>query len=157
MSAQLSEKWAKVNVVIIAAFYLISGAWEYLVGLTQAEGLDRADYFLLGTYRDYLMILGRITIIIGIVLLFRINFARIAAIILAWWNLFTGPLLYIWWLIYAVYIKKFLAITPSFFAYTFEITVLLAMTVIRIYIIYMLRISKSGYIFLGKNKKQDSI
>lgn len=154
MDTRLSEKWAKINVVVIGIFYLISGIWEYFVGVTQAEGLSADVYFLLGAYRDYLMMFGRITILIGILLLFRINFARLSAIILAWWNLFTAPLFDIWWVVYAVFIKKFLAYTPSFSANAFDIMVILGMTGMRIYIIYMLRISKSGYIFLRKKKNE---
>jgi len=154
MDTQLSERWAKFNIVIVAIFYLISGAWEFFMGITQGEGLDKGIYFLLGVYRDYLIFLGWITMLTGILLLFRINLARLAAIILSRWNLFTAPLFYIWWVIYTVYIKKFLTIDLSFFSNSYTIIVMLAMTAMRLYIIYMLKIPKAGYICLRKKKNE---
>ena len=150
MNAKLSEKRARLHIIIIGMFYLISGVWEYLVGLTQAESIGSGKYFLLDVYRNYAIILGLGTIIVGIVFLFKVKIARLLALTLAWWNLFTAPLLDIWWNIYAISIKKFL-ITDSWRDLWIASAVLITiMTLIRFYIIYMLRVSKAGYVFFKK-------
>jgi hypothetical protein len=154
MNEQLSKRWAKINVAIIAVFYLISGVWEILVGETQGTGFSGGPYYLVEVHKDYLIILGRITFFVGIGLLFRINLIRLAALILAWWNLFTAPLVDIWWDIYAGHIKKFLTLDSSFTSIIYVLELILVMTAIRLYIIYMLRIPKAGYIFLRKKKDE---
>jgi len=58
MNTQLSEKKAKLHIVIIGIFYIISGIFELGVGATQAEGISYRVYFLLDTYRSYLAMLG---------------------------------------------------------------------------------------------------
>ena len=94
MSTQLSEKKAKLHIILIGIFYVISGIFELGVGATQAEGISYRVYFLLDIYRSYLAILGGGTFLIGILILFRINFVRLITIALAWWNLFTAPAIY---------------------------------------------------------------
>lgn len=152
MEIVMNESKAKLHIKIIGIYYIISGIWEYLSGLMQAESIPPRIYFILDIYRNYLTYLGLITILMGIIILFKVNFARLAVICLAWWNLFTSPLLDIWWVIYAVDIKKFLVRDHSIssFLYSFFLTIILV--AIRIYIIYILRISKAGYIFLKENK-----
>lgn len=150
MSTQLSEKWAKVNIVLIGVFYLISGIWEYLVGLTQEESIPPGIYFLLDVYRNYAEHLGIITILVGIGFLIMPKFIRWLVLILAWWNLFTAPIIQIWWYIYAILIKK-ISVTDSWLdLWLYTIVLILILTFIRLYIIYTLRISRAGYIFLKK-------
>lgn len=154
--AGLSVKWARINVILIGMFYLISGIWEYFLGLTQMKWMPPGIYFLLDVYRSYTVNLGRVTILVGILLgigiLYRIKFIRLLALSLAWWNLFTAPLIHIGWNIYAIFIKGFLVTDFWFNLSSFYLAVLiLLLTFIRIYIISMLRISKAGYIFLKEN------
>lgn len=150
MGTQLSKRWAKINIVIIAAFYLVSGIWEILLSQTQGTGFGGGPYYLMEMHKDYLSFLGKITFFVGIGLLFRINFFRLAALILAWLNLFTAPLVDIWWDIYVGHIKKVLSVDWSFESIIYMFVVMLVMVAIRLYIIYMLRIPKAGYIFLRK-------
>ncbi len=153
MDKRLSDKWAKINVIAIGIFYIVSGIWEYLVGLTQEESISSGVYFLLDIYRNYAINLGLITILIGICLLFRAKLIRLAAIILAWWNLFTVPIIGIWWPIYAISIKKF-SITNSWFAlWIYSIILIFIMTAVRLYIIYVLSMPRAGSIFLKKGWK----
>ena len=67
MSTQLSEKKAKLHIVIIGIFYIISGILEYLLGLTQLESIPSGTHFFLDIYRNYLCMLGLITILVGLV------------------------------------------------------------------------------------------
>lgn len=150
--SRLSEKRAVVNVNAIGIFYIISGIWEYLIGLTQAESIGPNIYFLLDVYRNYAMIIGGVTILIGLGLLFKINLARLLAIILAWLNLLTSPLIGIWWNIYAIVIKKFSATDSWLSLWLYSFILILIMSAIRLYIIYILRVSKVGYIFLKKKE-----
>ncbi len=150
MQSQLSEKKAKLYVIIIAVFHLVSGVWEFLMGLTQGESISLETYFFLDIYRSYLGIIGLITILLGILLFFRLNMIRLIVIALAWWNLFMSPLLMIWWDIYAILIKGFL-VTDSWFGLWIETLVItVVLTIVRLYIINMLKLSKAGYIFLRK-------
>ncbi len=148
MNRRLSEKWAGINVNAIGIFYILSGIWEYLLGLTQLESTPSGVYFLLDIYRSYLSILGIITILVGFVFLFRINFARLLVLLLAWWSLFTSPLLGIWFEIYTSLIIKQGAIESFWGFIVSEILIILLLSLARIYIIYMLRVPKAGYIFL---------
>lgn len=155
MSGRLTEKWAKVNVKAIGIFCILSGIWEYLLGLAQLESISSGVYFLLDIYRSYLSILGIITILVGSIFLFRINFARLLVLLLAWWNLFTAPLIGIWFEIYTSSVIKREAIESSGEFWQFiisEILIILSIVLIRIYIIYILRVSKAGYIFLREKK-----
>lgn len=162
-SAELSVKWARINVVVIAMFYVVSGIWEYFLGLTQIEWMPRGIYFLLDVYRSYVVNLGRVTILIGILLcigiLFRFKFIRLLALILAWWNLFTVPLIAIWWPIYAVLIKKFFitdsGINPALYSPFYSAILILILTFVRIYIISMLKISKAGHIFYKERQSKN--
>jgi len=155
MTTQLSEKWAKINVVVIGMFYLISGMGEYLMSEILGEGLGgRAKgLFFLGPYQNYLTILGVVTFFLGVGLLFRINLARILALILAWWNLFTSPLFHIWWSIYTGFIKKVSNVDLSISGVVFTLILLSVMTIIRFYIIYVLKTSKAGYVFFRDKMK----
>jgi len=123
--------------------------------LTQMESTPPGIYFLLDVYRNYAINLGRITILVGmsicISILFRLKFIRLLTLILAWWNLFTAPLIQIWWNIYAISVKEFLVTDSWINLWIYSTILILIMTVIRIYIIYILRISKAGYIFFKKS------
>lgn len=154
MRTQLSRKWAIINVIIIAFFYLISGVWEILVGETQGTGFGGGPYYLMEVHKNYLIILGRITFFVGIGLLLRINLFRIAALILAWLNLFTAPIVDIWWDIYIGHIKKALTVDWSFESIIYMFITILIMAVIRLYIIYMLNASTAGHVFLRKKKNE---
>ncbi|MBL7084961.1 MAG: hypothetical protein ISS43_02495 [Candidatus Omnitrophica bacterium] len=152
MNAQLSEQKAKFHAVIIGIFYLISGIWEFMMGITELESTPSGVYFLLDIYRDYLITLGVITILVGAVLLFRINIGRLAALVLAWWNLFTGILIGIWFEIYTLLVIK-TGTVPSLLGYIlYEVLLIFACIMIRLYIINMLKISKAGYVFLRKSE-----
>lgn len=152
MAIRLSEKWSEINVDIIGGLYIIFGIWEFLLGLGQLENITHGTYFLLDVYRNYLLLLGLTTFLVGITLLFKLNIARLFAIVLAWWNLFTSPLIHIWFEIYTTtYIRK--SIIESLPKYIIgEIFVITFAMIIRLYIIYILRISKAGYIFLKKKE-----
>ena len=152
MTKQLSKNWANFHVVVIGIFHLISGLWELGAGVTTMESTPSGIHFLLDAYRNYLVILGGITFLIGIFLLLRFNFARVLAIVLAWWNLFTAPLSDIWWFVYSTSIKKFLVANPSISVYLYTIILILILTFIRIYIIRMLNISRAGRVFLKETK-----
>ena len=118
------------------------------MGLTQAESIHTGTYFLLDVYRSYVTIIGWITISVGLGLLSKINLARLLAIILSWWNLLASPLIEIWWNLYSISIKKFL-VTDSWSAlWSHSFILILIYTFVRLYVIYMLRISKAGHIFL---------
>ena len=153
MTKQLSKNRATFRVVIIGIFHLISGVWALLVGATALESMPSGIHFLLDAYRDYMFKLSMATFIIGILLLLLFNFARVLAIILAWWNLFAAPAFLIWWNIYVIVIKKFLITDSWFNLWQSVIIVTIIMTLIRIYIIRMLNVSKAGYVFLKKNKQ----
>lgn len=147
MHKQLSEKWARINVNMIAIFYLISGFFEYLLVMRG----ESESYFLLAIYHNYVAWLGFFTFIVGISLFFKTDISRRLALILAWWNLFTAPLLEIWWILYKVYIKKWSALPDSLLFMCGGVVIIIAIiTIIRLYIIYMLRIDKAGYIFFKK-------
>lgn len=153
MEERLSRKWAVINVVMIGLFHIISGIWEYLVGLTRAENIGSGKYFLLDVSRSYGMNLGRITIFLGIaILLFRFRFIRWLTLILAWWNLFAAPLIDIWWLVYDMEIEKISASTSLLMLFIGTTIIILIMTVSRLYIISMLKISKAGYLFLKRSQ-----
>ncbi|MDP3731728.1 MAG: hypothetical protein Q8R31_01680 [Candidatus Omnitrophota bacterium] len=154
---RLSVKWARINVVVIGIFYIISGFWEYFLGLNQMKWMPPGIYFLLDVYRGYAVNLGRVTILVGILLcagiLFRLKFIRLLTLILAWWNLFTAPLIHIGWYIYAILIKGFLVADFWFNRSEFYSAILiLVLTFSRTYIISMLKISKAGYIFLREKQ-----
>lgn len=145
------KKEIKINVAI-GIFYLISGIWEYLVGLTQEESISSGVYYLLDVYRNYAEHLGIITILVGIAFLIMPKFTRWLVLILAWWNLFTAPIIDVWWSIYSISIKK-ISVTNSWLGlwlYTFALISLLSL--IRIYIIYKLRVPKKGQSLLRKRK-----
>lgn len=145
MNNGLSEKWAKINVNLIAIFYLISGYFEFLLMMRG----ETKSYFLLNIYHSYVGIIGAVTFIIGITLFFKNRTSRLAALAIAYWNIFTAPLLEIWWITYKIYIKGWSSRPLSPLLMWLETGILiLIITFIRIYIIYMLRISKAGWIFL---------
>jgi len=156
MTKQLSRNWANFHVVIIGIFYLVSGVWEICLVATQGQYFS-GSHLLLNIFRQYLGILAGITIILGIFLLCKLNFARVLVIGLAWWNLFTAPLFDIWWSIYSISIKKFL-ITDSWSGLWMDTAiVVMIMTLIRIYIIRMLNISRAGYVFLKERQAQNLV
>src|SRR3989338_7146384 len=157
MDTRLSEKQARIRILMVAIFYLISGFWEYLVGLAQEESISTGIYFLLDTYRSYAVNLGLITMWVGILIiigmLFKIKIIRALALILAWWNLFTAPIIAIWWNIYAVLVKRFETTDSWLGLWVYTILLLSIITAIRLYIISMLRVSKAGYVFSKKEEK----
>jgi len=156
MDMRLPEKIAKIHVIAVCIFYLVSGIWEYLVGLTQAEDISSGSYFLLDAYRNYATCLGKITILFGIFMflgmLFKLNIFRWLALSLAWWNLFTSPLIGLWWNVYSILVKKIEIVTLSFGSIFYSIVLIIVLVSVRLYIIYILRVSKAGYIFLKKGK-----
>lgn len=160
MNTQLSKKQAKIRIGVIALFYLMSGIFEYFGGLTAGDMILPKNCFLLDAYFNYSVKLGLITIFVGIglllSLLFRIRIIRWLALILAWWNLFTGPAIYIWWDIYSIWIKGFLSLTPSIWAWIFSIAQLCVIAVIRIYIIRTLSVDRAGHIFIRNKKSNDT-
>ena len=144
MNKQLSKKWANFHVVVIGIFYLISGTWQFLLGATGEEGVIVKASIASEMYASYLIIFGPITIVVGILLLFKLNFARLSVIVLAWWNIFISPLLWISWHIYTNNLSP-----DSLLRWiTYTIGLFLMLTALRIYIICMLNISRAGYIFL---------
>jgi len=145
MVNKLSEKWARININSIGVFYIVSGIWEILLIM---EGDRLAKYYLVGIRSGYLSLLGLLTIIIGIGLLFRGNTFRLLALVLAYWNLFTVPIIDIWWLVYRVYVKKTSVIYSSYNLWFWSIGILAVVTLVRLYVIYMISVSKAGYIFL---------
>lgn len=148
MNKQLSEKLANIHVRIIGIFYLISGVWEYL-HIMEAESLVS---HLINIYHVYVAWLGFATVLIGIGILYKINLARRLALILAWWNLFTSPILDIWLYIYTVVIKKIFVSRSICFVIIYTIILITLLSSVRVYIIYMLRIPKAGYLF-SKNSR----
>jgi len=135
------------HVVMIGIFYLISGVWEVCLGAVQGQYFSGYNP-LLNFYRGYLGMLGMITIIIGILLFFRVNFARIIAIILAWSNLFIAPA---FWFIWHICIEKMPSDSVSFPQWLiYSIVLISILSLIRIYIIRILSISRAGYIFIKK-------
>ena len=153
ITKQLSKKLAIFHVAVIAIFHLISGVWELLVGATAMESTPSGIHFLLDIYRSYLGTLSIVTFFIGILFLLRFNFARILAIILAWWNLFTAPFFAIWWYIYSESIRNITVENLSISEYLYAIFLISIISATRIYIIRMLNISRAGYVFLGKNSQ----
>lgn len=154
MTKQLTRKWAIFHVVVIGIFHLISGVWELLIGATTMEYIPSGIHFLLDTYRSYLAMLSIVTFLIGILLLLRFNFARVLAIILAWWNLFTIPIINIWWQVYSTSVKKLLVTDSWFNLWAYTGIIMLIILSIRVYIIRMLNISRAGYVFLDKNAEK---
>lgn len=152
MAQQLSRNQANFHVVAIAIFYLISGVWELLIGATAMESTPSGIYFLLDAYRSYLAMLSAVTFFIGLLLLLRFNFARVLAIVLAWWNLFTIPIINIWWHVYSESIRNIIVKNLSMPEYFYIIILTLLILSLRIYIIHMLNISRAGYVFLKKPK-----
>jgi len=135
MTEKMSFKKATVYVGLIGAFYIISGVWEILVGLTQAESIFYGRYYLLDVYRAFAMSLGLITICVGIGFLFKKSLFRLPVLILAWANLFIAPIVEIWWPVYAILLKKFSS-TSSWLGLCLQsITIIGILTIIRLYII----------------------
>jgi len=128
---------------------LVSGLWEGILGSAQYEFIPSGTYFLLDIYRGYLYYLGLITILIGFLLLFRLNIAKFAALVLAWLNLFTAPLLETWSRIYSTEIKGFLLPDPGFMP-VYIVIVLIVVTIIRLQIIHVLKTSLIGTVFFKK-------
>ena len=147
MTKQLTRNWANFHVVVIGIFYLISGTWQFLLGVSGEEGVSFKASVFSEIYATHVIIFAPVTIVVGILLLFKLNVARLSAIALAWWNLFFGPFVLIYWNISTnnLFINS---------AYLFEFVLLLTIIVIRIYIISMLNISRAGYIFLKKNNQK---
>ena len=145
MKNVLLERSTKIRIRVIGVFYVITGIWEYFHFL---QG-DSINYYLLDLYRNYVVLLGCFTVITGFGLLFNNNFFRLCAILLAWWNIFTVPILDVWWPVYSILIKKFLVINSWLMLWFWTGVIILATVLIRIYIIYMLRINKAGYILLS--------
>lgn len=152
MTKQIPETWAEMHIAAIGIFCLVSGIWEFLVGIGPVD-IRMMDDFLLSLHWRYLCILGIITFFSAIFLFFRINFFRLVVIAIAWWNLFTAPLIAIWYYIYVGIIKKFLSINFSISSCTSLFILFSIMTLIRIYIIRTLSISRAGSIFIKKNSR----
>ncbi len=152
MEDRLSERAAGLNGRIIGIFYLVSGGWEFLIGLTEQEAIPPGSYYFLDIYRNYASYLGLVTILIGIGILAKLNTARLFAITLALWNLLSAPIIYLWWHKCLKSIKEIIVIDSAFGLLIYSISLLILMSAIRIYIIYMLRISKAGYIFSKEYK-----
>jgi len=131
------------HVVMIGIFHLISGSFEIWCSAIDQYGIK---YPLLNMYNNYSIVIGLITIIIAFFLFLKTNLARILAIFLAWWNLFSAPAL---WIVWHIYVDKISI--ESFSEWLIYTTVLiLLMTLIRIYIIRILSISRAGCLFIKK-------
>lgn len=152
MSGKLTVEKARGKIIAVGIFYIISGVWEYLLGLTQAEAVPSGKYFLLDAYRNYAIYLGLVTILAGISIfigvLFKLRTIRFLVLILAWWNLFTAPIIETWWCIYAVSIKKFLITTSWLDLWVESFVVILMSAGIHLYIINILKVYRAGYLFL---------
>lgn len=146
MNRALTKKSAQKHIITIGVFYLISGIWEIILGMEYAS----LDLFLLNLRREYVMLIGLLSIVVGFGLLNKNNICRILALILAWWNLFTVPFIDIWLSIYTIQIKKISTVYSWLNFWLWTIGILAAVTAVRIYIIYMLKVSKAGYIFLKR-------
>jgi len=151
-----TKRAANIHIVIISCFYLVSGICEYLIGLTQAESISLGVYLLLDIYRNYMLCLGIVTILIGILtllgMLFRLNILRWLALLLAWWNLLASPSIDLWWNIYAISVKKIEVITSFLGFIIYSVILITIFMAIQFHIIYTLRVSKAGYIFLKEHK-----
>lgn len=123
----------KIAVFLIALFYLISGAWEYLLSFSEDKGVG---LFLFDLYRIYIYYLGIATLIIGVGLLFRLKIAKRLALFFAWWNLFSSPALDIWRNIYLFEIKKTTSISNWWHQ---SILIIMVLIMIRILIIRFLK------------------
>lgn len=145
MSKQLSEKWAKRHIMTIGMFYVFSGIWLYLIGGSGETGVSFGDSVLSEIYSTYAVIIGPITVLTGILLMVELKLSRLVAIALAWWNLFIGPFVLIFWNMYTISTGK---LSSSTSLWVTVAIIILIMTAIRLFIIYMLRPSKAGYLFL---------
>jgi len=143
MGDYILKKKAVILVGIIGAFYIISGVWEVLHLLQGESIVDN----LISLYRNYVYILGLLTILTGIGICFKLRISRTIAIFLAWWNLFTAPIIDVWWYVYTVLIKEYFTSYPLPYIIFYTVFVIILMTLARIYIIYALRISQAGYLF----------
>ena len=150
MTDLLSEKKVKFHLTIIGSFYTASAVWEFLLGITMYESKSPGSYFLLDIYRNYMIVLSIITFLIGRGLLYKINLARIVAVIIAWWNLFTSPLIGIWWSIYSIETQKFFITDLKISFWITYLIIFSLSTFFRIYIIRTLNIKRAGYLFLKK-------
>ena len=144
MENKLSIRSARIHIITIGIIYLISGLWECLLIMEHESNTFSA----LIVRRQYLTLLGLVTIVIGVGLITKKNVFRIFAIILAWWNLFTMPIIDFLWSIYTILVIKISNVNSwlSFWVWTAAIWIIIIG--VHIYIIYMLRISKAGFIFL---------
>jgi len=147
MTKQLTRKWANFHVVVIGIFHLISGTWQFLLGTSGKEGISFEAGVFLEIYATHVIIFAPITIVVSILLLLKLNFARLSAIALAWWNLFFGPFVLIYW---GISTNNLCTSSGNLFEFILLVTIIL----IRIYIIRMLNISRAGYVFLDKNKQK---
>ena len=154
MNKLISEKRADMHINFVGIFCVASGMWELFLGLFAYESVTPlyvSGRDPLHIYNTYILILGLISIVIGMGIFSRFNFSRKAAIVLAVWNIFSNPVISIFMDFYLVFIRKISEITMPFPQYVFVLFLNMFLLIIpRIYIIYILRISKAGYIFLKK-------
>jgi hypothetical protein len=142
MHSSLVSRLKKVNFLIVATFYIVSGIWEWLLIM---EGDRLGGYFLVIMREHYLLFLGLLSITTGIGLFFRNNLFRVIALVLAYWNIVISPLIEIWWIHYNIHYTKKISLSALSLLTWLEIAVVItAMTLVRVYVIYVLKIDSSG-------------
>jgi len=156
---RLSKFWAIVNNLIVSLFFLASGLFEFTTSLFSYDRPLEGTLFLRDAYIQYLLFLGGTTFILGILIIigmiFKTNFIRRAVIILSWWNLFSSPLIGFWYsYIYTTFIKNIYIIEWNFWTFYELLYKIMLITLPRLYIIYMLREDRAGYLFLRNQVKQ---
>jgi len=144
MENRLSIRSAQIHIITIGIIYLISGLWECLLIMEY----ESSTFPALAVRRQYLTLLGLTTIAIGIGLIAKKNVFRIFAIILAWWNLFSIPIIDFLWSMYTIRVIKISNLSSWLNFWVWTVAIWVIITGIRIYVIYMLRVSKAGYVFL---------
>jgi len=157
---RLSKFWAIVNILIVSLFYLASGLYEFVVSLFSYDRSSPGVLFLKDVYVQYLLFLGLASILLGILIIIaivlKIDFIRKIALILSWWNLFVSPLVGFWYsYIYTTLIKNIYTIEWNFWNFSEVLFIVMLLTMSRLYIIYILREDRAGYLFMKPEKSKD--
>ena len=153
MLRRISKPWAIFNIIAIFIAHIISGLFGIFRAAVGGEEMLTGKYHFLEFYTYYVYYLGIVTLIIAacIVLgvLIKLNLIRLLVICFAWWNLFSAPLIGICYEIYSANVIKSTHYTSNWAIIVLWTFVAFVLTTLpRLYIIYILREDRAGYLFL---------
>jgi hypothetical protein len=152
MDNRIPERRANLHINIIIAINLLSSIWQFLFAM-QGAGCATPACSVRYQFTSYL---GTVTFLVAVCLFTKINFFRLCAIGIAWCNLVASPLVEILENIYLYRLGKTNYIYPKKSLIIIELCLVVVMIAVRVYIIYMLSVSKAGYIFTKEFKEGKS-